>query len=232
MCNNPSSHQPSPEFLAAVVSAVKASLAVKRSSLTTPVSAVGPVSASSSTTTGIVGDIPSLPGNLGAKANALLDAGSAVPFAQSGASGVVGQGRAACVVPSFVSTLAAPVPSIGSSCALAAPGLAGSPLPTVNTSSFSQLALPPLQQPFVVGPGYSPVPAKLVSQIVSGKFVDLGELLSKNAAVVEPEPQLLFDGRVVLTSAPKKPKRRIEDTITWMEVFSIYCSILTSYFPH
>ena len=147
---------------------------------------------------------------MGAQANALLDAGSAVPFAQSEASGVVGQGRPACVVPSFVCTFAAPVPSIGSLCALTLPGLA-----------VLQSALPPLQQPFVVGPGYSPIPAKVVSQIVAGKFVDLGELLSTNGAVVEPEPQLLFDGRVVLTSAPKKPKRRIEDIITWMEAFSI-----------
>ena len=34
------------------------------------------------------------------------------------------------------------------------------------------------QQPFVVGPGFSPVPAKTVNQIVSGKFVDLSDLLS------------------------------------------------------
>ena len=42
--------------------------------------------------------------------------------------------------------------------------------------------------------------AKIVTQIVSGKFV-----------LTEPEPQLLFDGRLVLTSGPKKFKRRIED---------------------
>ena len=60
-----SSHQPSPEFLAAVVSAVKASLAAERSALTMPVSAVGPVSASSSTATGIFGGVPSLPWKLG-----------------------------------------------------------------------------------------------------------------------------------------------------------------------
>ena len=147
-----SSHQPSPEFLAAVISAVKASLAAERSALKTP------VSASSSTATGIFGGVPSLPGNLGAQANSLLDAGSALPFAQSGASGVVGQGRPACVVPSFVSTFAPPVTSIGSSCALTVPDLAGSPLPTVSTSSLCQSALPPLQQPFVVDLGYLPVP--------------------------------------------------------------------------
>lgn len=37
-----------------------------------------------------------------------------------------------------------------------------------------------LDQPFVVGPGFSPVPAKLVAQIVAGKYVDLSDLLSLN----------------------------------------------------
>ena len=48
----------------------------------------------------------------------------------------------------------------------------------------------------------------------------------------EPEPQLLFNGRLVLTSAPKKPKRRIEDISTWLEAFSSYCLVLVSYFPN
>ena len=70
--------------------------------------------------------------------------------------------------------------------------------------------MPILQQPFVVGPGFSPVPAKLVSQIVAGKFVELHELLSTNLVLNEPEPQLLFDGRLVLMSTPKKPERRVD----------------------
>lgn len=68
-----------------------------------------------------------------------------------------------------------------------------------------------LHQPLVAGPGFSPVPAKLVSQIVAGKFVELNELLSANLVLTEPEPQLLFEGRLVLTSTPKKLKRRIGD---------------------
>ena len=53
-----------------------------------------------------------------------------------------------------------------------------------------------------------------------------------NVASADPEPQLLFDGRLVLTSTPKKPKRRIEDIATWMEAFSVYCLIMISFFPH
>ena len=48
----------------------------------------------------------------------------------------------------------------------------------------------------------------------------------------EPEPQLLFDGRLVFTSTPKNAKRRIEDIATWMEAFSVYSLVLTSHFPH
>ena len=49
---------------------------------------------------------------------------------------------------------------------------------------------------------------------------------------MSPEPQLLFDGRVVLTSTHKKNRRRIEDITTWTEAFSIFSLVLTHYFPH
>ena len=68
--------------------------------------------------------------------------------------------------------------------------------------------------------------------MVAGKFIDLGDLLPSTVASAEPEPQLLFDGRLVLTSTPKKPKRRVEDIATWMEAFSVYCLIMISFFPH
>ena len=91
--------------------------------------------------------------------------------------------------------------------------------------------MPALQQPFIVGPGFSPVPYKLVSQIISGKFIDLAELLSDNLRDNETEPQLLFDGRLVLTSTSKRPKRSIDDITAWSEAFSIYSFILASHYP-
>ena len=84
----------------------------------------------------------------------------------------------------------------------------------------------------MVGPGFSPVPAKLVMQILSGKFVDLADLLASNMVNSEPEPQLLLDGRLVLTTPPKKSRRRIEDIATWTEAFTVFCLVLTSSFPH
>ena len=94
-------------------------------------------------------------------------------------------------------------------------------------------------QPFVVCSSFSPIPAKLVGQIVARKFVEPNELLSSNIVLKEPELQLLFDGRLELTSNPKKAKQRVEDIATWMEAFSIYSfvgktyvSISCCYFVH
>ena len=49
-----------------------------------------------------------------------------------------------------------------------------------KTSLLTPAALVMADQPFVVEPGISPVPAKLVSQIVVGKHIDLGDLLPVN----------------------------------------------------
>ena len=94
--------------------------------------------------------------------------------------------------------------------------------------------IPALHQSFVLPPGYSPVPPKLVTQIVENKFVEFSDLLSINIdqSQSDSKPQLLFDGRLVLTSTPKKPKKRIEDISGWMEAFSVYCCVLTAHFPN
>ncbi|KAL9987112.1 hypothetical protein ACROYT_G001362 [Oculina patagonica] len=91
------------------------------------------------------------------------------------------------------------------------------------------------KQSFVLPPGYSPVPPKLVTQIALNKFVEFSDLLSTNieqSQSADNDPQLLFDGRVVITSTQKKPKKRIEDIGTWMEALSVYCCVLTAYFPN
>ena len=94
------------------------------------------------------------------------------------------------------------------------------------------LASPVADQPFVVGPGFLPVPAKLVAQIVAGNYVDLSKLLAVNLVQKDPERHLSLDGRLVLTSQPKKQRRRIDDIASWMEAFAIFSLILVSSFPH
>ena len=73
---------------------------------------------------------------------------------------------------------------------------------------------------------------KLVAQIVAGKYIDLSDLLSVNLVQREPEPQLLFDDRLVLTSQPKQQRRHIQDIASWMEAFAIFSLILVSHFPN
>lgn len=55
--------------------------------------------------------------------------------------------------------------------------------------------------------------------------------MAANLVKDDNDPQLLFDGRVMLTATSKKPKKHIEDIISWIEAFSIYTWILSSYFP-
>ena len=133
------------------------------------------------------------------------------------------------VVPSFVFTFANPSMSAFSSAS-------AYNLPTGATHNVADCravpASPVVDQPFVVGPEFSPVLAKLVAQIMAGKYIDLSELLAVNLVQKDPEPQLLLDGRLVLTSQPKKQRRRIEVIASWMEAFAIFSLILVSSFPH
>ena len=228
---SPMSDQPSPAFLAAVVSAVKQALAAEQTSNlpSTPATSFASSVPMAASPGGVPGSSSSSSstGQLDAQASSLAASGVGFSSVSPAVSAASVQGRPDFVVPAFVTTFASPISAVtlstNSAAVTASPSIGG-------ISSLAQT--PVLQQPFVVGPGFSPVPAKLVSQIVAGKFVELHELLSSNLVLNEPEPQLLFDGRLVLTSTPKKPKRRVDDITSWLEAFSIYCLILSSHFPH
>ena len=83
-------------------------------------------------------------------------------------------------MPLFLSTFTAPaLPALS----LVASSLGGSSCVASNVAVANLLtpaALVMADQPFVVGPGISPVLAKLVSQIVVSKYIDLGDLLPVN----------------------------------------------------
>ena len=215
----------SPTFLAAVANAVQQVLSAQQTA-SLPVS-------SSSTSVPFSGGVTAPPthaSQLGAQASSFAASGAGFTAATSAMATPVASGKPKnFVVPTFVSTFSTPIPS------LAFPSSsttvhAAFPSSAAGASSLAQF--PVLHQPFLVGPGFSPVPVKLVSQIVAGKFVELHELFPANIVITEPEPQLLFDGRLVLTSSLKKPKRCIEDISTWLEAFSIYCLVLVLYFPN
>ena len=220
----------SPALASLIAQTVQAALAAERAAhrsppvSTTPPQSTSvwvpnssvPVSAASSCFGGV-------PSSLGSSASNFLAAGT----------GLSQPGRPAfslnMVVPSFVSTFANPSLSTSVSSPSVYSLQNGATRDVADRSAV--LALPLLDQPFIAGPGFSPVPAKLVAQIVAGKYIDLSDLLAVNLVQREPEPQLLFDGRLVLTSQPKKQRRRIEDIASWMEAFAIFSLILVSHFP-
>ena len=100
------------------------------------------------------------------------------------------------VVPSFIPAFsAAPLSSTAhcSSVVHSLPTTVNSALdsqPIVCPTAVPSLTVLPLQQPLIVGPGYSPVPFKVVSQITAGKFVNLEDLQAENITMPEQEPQL------------------------------------------
>ena len=135
-------------------------------------------------------------------------------------------GRSSVLVSSFVNTFSVPISSVNTAAkSLVAPSPVSSNV-AGSSAAVSTMGLPTLQQHFLVRPGFLPIPWKLVSQIFSGCFVELSDLLSANFSRQEPEAQLLLHGHLIKT--PKQNKCRIEDIATWMEAFSIYCLVLTS----
>jgi len=168
----------------------------------------------------------SSPDTLNSSAASFLASGTGFQLAQSSSTT---QGRnIPIVLPSFVSTFNAPASALASASAHA----------TGSFSLPSEAFLAPHAKsstladgPFVVGPGFSPVPGKLVSQILRGTFVDLSELLSANLVSSDPEPHLMLDGCLVLTAPPKKQHRQIEDITSWTEAFTIFSLVVTSSFP-
>ena len=84
---------------------------------------------------------------------------------------------------------------------------------------------PNLNKAFVVGPGYAPVPYKIVSKITAGLFVDLADLFSDKIRAQEIQPKACLEGKLAV-SGSKKRVIEITDIITWIEAFIIFCMIL------
>ena len=205
-----------PEIVALVSQTVQAALQASQFNPSPAIASSVPFSAASSS-----------PDTLNSSAASFLGPGTGFQLAQS-SSMTQGRNITIIVLPYFVSTFSAPASLLALASAHA-------------TSSFSlpsEAFLAPhaksntlVDRPFVVGPGFSPVPGKLVSQILHGTFVDLSKLLSANLVSSDPEPHLMLDGHLVLTTPPKKQRRQIEDITSWTEAFTIFSLILTSSFP-
>ena len=144
----------------------------------------------------------------------------------SGTPGPTSQSSGTLVVPSFG----------GSSIVSTLPATSSTNLPVVvggscgGATGSESSRFPNLNKALVVGPGYAPVPYKLVSKITAGLFVDLADLLPDNIRAQEIEPQAFLEGKLVV-SGSKKRVIEIADIVTWIEAFTIFSMILCHTFP-
>ena len=99
-----------------------------------------------------------------------------------------------------------------------------SAFPTISVSSAA------VGKDFVIGPGYSPIPHKLVTKITSGLFVDLVDLLPDNLKANESETQTFLEGKLVVALARKRIVE-IQDILTWVEALTIYSIVLCASQP-
>ncbi len=132
--------------------------------------------------------LASLPGNASSPADSVAPASSSAPPIVTSAdvhvaSGASTQSSCTYMLPLFVLTFTPLTATTDSSSALGAPIAAtgacasfGSILPDVDNVT----AWPKAEKAFTVGPGHAPIPAKLVSKMTGGEFVELAELLSVN----------------------------------------------------
>ena len=216
-----------PALIAVIVDAVKASLAAEKSPGSTSSNLRG--NSVSAELQAASGGVPAPLPSLSQQTATFLASGGAFPEQQAISLPSATQGRPNLTVPSFVATFATLRSPILSTLITA-----GASVPVRLSNSSLVASLPSgllLQQPFVVGPSFSPIPAKTVSQIVAGKYVRLGDLLSVNIVQTKPESQAFLDRHLVFLPKAKKQRRSIEDIVTWSEAFTIFMLILTLYFP-
>lgn len=227
--------QPSPEFLATVIAAVKSALQESGPLLPNLQPSINPSGSATSGENGVAASC------LESQVNSLQSSGAPPCFASTSSATNVSdsQGRFSTLVPNYVNTFSQPMSTVPeASTQNFLPGHESTQVSCNSTREnlvnilHNPQSTPLFQQPFIVGPGYSPVPFKLVSQCLAGKFVDLAELLAANPNEHEAESQVLFDGRLVLAAPSKKPRRQITDIVQWLEAFTVYMMIIASRFPN
>ena len=78
----------------------------------------------------------------------------------------------------------------------------------------------------MIGAGLPPIPAKLVSKIEAGEFVDMAELLPDRFGIAKSRPG-------DESARPSKHKQRTVTTILeWIQCFSIYLAVIAKNNPN
>ena len=142
-----------PDIVALISQTVQAALQARDQAAQTPAISASAVPLPASST------------SLGSLTSSFLAAGTGFPSGQAASASP--QGRPApIVVPSFVSTFATPIPALASSSARSLSSVSlTTPISLTAAQVPSSISGIVAEQPFVVGPGFSPIPAKLVSQM-------------------------------------------------------------------
>lgn len=72
--------------------------------------------------------------------------------------------------------------------------------PAFSTPTLAHSVASLLHKPFVVGPGSSPIPEKLVTKIKAGQFIDLADQVPENVKAQDSEPQTYLDGKLLVST--------------------------------
>ena len=91
-----------------------------------------------------------------------------------------------------------------------------------------------LNQPFILGPGRPPIPSKIISQILDFKFIEMHELIPENLENPSNEvATFVFDGRSIVPTTASSTRKKGDnvDIITWVECFTSFLSVMTTYHP-
>ena len=91
-----------------------------------------------------------------------------------------------------------------------------------------------LHSPFSLGPGHTPIPAKLVSKILTGQYVEFSDLNPENLDMPEqPQQCVTIAGQYVIPSPSAHPQKKgVDNIVTWVECFVSYMSVITAHMPH
>ena len=109
------------------------------------------------------------------------------------------------------------------------------PVSAVQNAPNSSSAPVSLTLPFVLGPGRPPIPAKVVTQILCNKFIEMSDLLPENLDLPQCESSsfTIEGGAIVpITRVASKRKQEVMDILTWVECFASYITVLTTYIPN
>ena len=109
-------------------------------------------------------------------------------------------------------------------------------VPSVN-SQFPNHPIPVQLGPekaFSLGPGRAPIPAKLVSKILSHQYFELSELLPENLdEPISDTTSFAIEGSTIIpVSKSARPKKQNLDILSWVECFNSYVSVIATFQPH